>query len=52
MALAKWARLEEPKPYSLDTRRDVDEWILPLITRDDTMLSVLERYYIFKLILL
>lgn len=44
MALAKWAGLEEPKPYSLYTRREVDEWILPQITRNDTMLSVLERY--------
>ena len=43
MALAKWARIEEPKPYSLLTRREVDKWILPHITRNDTMHSVLER---------
>ena len=43
MALAKWARIEESKLYSLLTRREVDEWILPHITRNDTMHSALER---------
>ena len=52
MPLDKWARLEEPKPYSLHTRREVDEWILPQITRNDTMLSLLERHYTFKLIII
>ena len=44
MALAKWARTKEPKPYSLLTRIEVDEWILPHITRADTMHTFLERY--------
>ena len=45
MALAKWARTEEPKPGSLKTRRDVDEWILPPINKYDTLHTVLDRYY-------
>ena len=44
MTLAKLARTEEPKPYSLHTRTEVDEWILPPIDRADTMHSVLDRY--------
>ena len=27
MVLAKWARMEEPTPGSLTTRKDVDEWL-------------------------
>ena len=46
MALAKWARTEEPRPGSLKTRRDVDEWILPPITKYDTLHTVLDRYYV------
>ena len=45
MALAKWARTDEPQPYSLHTRREVDEWILPSIDRMDTMHSELGRYF-------
>ena len=44
MALAKWARTEEPLPYSLHSMTCVDEWILPPITRADNMHSVLDRY--------
>ena len=47
MALARWARSEDPKPYTLYTRRGVDEWILPHIDKTDTLFSVLERYFIF-----
>ena len=44
MALARWARSESPRPHTLYTRREVDEWILPHIDRTDTLFSVLERY--------
>ena len=44
MALAKWARPEEPRPGSLTTRRKVDEWLLPDISRYDTLQTVLDRY--------
>ena len=44
MALARWARSESPKPCTLYTRREIDEWILPHIDRTDTLFSVLERY--------
>ena len=47
MALAKWARTEEPQPGSLKTRRDVDEWLLPDISRYDTLYTVLDRYLFF-----
>ena len=43
MALAKWARMEEPTPGSLKTRRDVDEWLLPDISRYDTLYTVLRQ---------
>ena len=52
MALAKGAGIEEPKPFSLFTRREIDEWILPHITRNDTMNSVLERYIFLSIHLL
>ena len=44
MALARWARSEDPKPYTSYTRREVDEWILPHIDKTDILYSVLERY--------
>ena len=44
MALARWARMEQPKPYSLYTITEVDEWILPHIDKTDTLYYVLERY--------
>ena len=44
MTLARWARCDDPKPYTLYTRREVDEWILPHIDKTDTLYSVLERY--------
>ena len=47
MALARWARSEDPKPYTLYTRREVDEWILPHIDKTDTLYSVLDRYFHF-----
>ena len=47
MTLAKWARKEEPKPGSLKTRTDVDEWLLPDISRFDTIHTVLDRYLLF-----
>ena len=47
MALAKWARMEEPTPGLLKTRREVDEWILPNISRYDTLYTVLGRYAFF-----
>ena len=47
MALAKWARMEEPTPGSLTTRRDVDEWLLPDISCYDTLHAVLDRFVFF-----
>ena len=46
MALAKWARKEESKPGSLKTRTDVDEWLLPDISRFDTIHTVLQVFII------
>ena len=40
MALAKGARMEEPIPGSLTTRRDVDEWLLPDISHFDNSYSL------------
>ena len=40
MALARWARSESPKPYTLYTRREVYEWVLPHIDKTDTLFSV------------
>ena len=49
MALAKWARTEEPQPGSLKTRRDVDEWLLPDISRYETLHTVLDLLvYLYK----
>ena len=45
MALAKWARTEEPKPGSLKTRTEVDEWLLPHINKIDTIHTVFDRYF-------
>ena len=50
MALAKWAREEEPEPGSLTTRRAVDEWLLPNISRYDTLHTVLDMSF-FKMYL-
>ena len=47
MALAKWARTEEPKPGSLKTRTEVDEWLLPHINKIDTIHTVFDRYLLF-----
>ena len=49
MALARWARSDDPKPYTLYTRREVDGWILPHIDRTDTLFSVLEKYFYFTI---
>ena len=38
MALARWARSEDPKPYTLYTRREVD---------DGSYLILINRYFIF-----
>ena len=43
MALARWARTEEPTPGAWLTRQDLDEWLLPFISRQDTLEYVLER---------
>ena len=43
MALARWARMEEPAPGTLLTSQELDEWLLPVITRQDTLEHVLER---------
>ena len=40
MALAKWARTEEPQLGSLKTRTEVDEWLLPCINKIDTIHTV------------
>ena len=45
MALARWARTEEPKPGALKTKRDVDELLLPNINKIDTIHTVFDRYY-------
>ena len=48
MALARWARTEEPKPGSLKTRREVDEWLLPNINKIDTIHTVFDRYLLLS----